>query len=70
MKASTGIAIAAPSLGPAIVTVFGIDVPVMALCLSVAGLVLARVVAPPPRHKMQYKPRRSSNHAAPRDEAS
>ncbi|MAN86385.1 MAG: hypothetical protein CL555_05845 [Algoriphagus sp.] len=52
MKTSTGIAIAAPSLGPAIVTVFGIDVPVMALCLSVAGLVLARVVAPPPLRKL------------------
>lgn len=52
MKGTTGIAIVAPSIGPAIVTVFGIDVPIMALCLSVAGLVLARVVAPPPLRKL------------------
>jgi hypothetical protein len=52
MKLSTGVAIIAPSLGPAIVTIFGIDVPVMALCLSVAGLVLARVIAPPPLRKL------------------
>lgn len=48
MKGVTVTAIAAPSVGPALVTLFGIDVPVMALCLSVAGLILARVVAPPP----------------------
>lgn len=52
MKVSTGVAIAAPSIGPAIVTIFGIDVPIMALALSVAGLILARVVAPPPLRKL------------------
>lgn len=52
MKMSTGSALAAPSVGPAIVTVFGTDVPVLALCLSVAGLVLARVIAPPPLRKL------------------
>lgn len=52
MKLSTGVAITAPSIGPAIVTIFGIDVPIMALCLSVAGLILARVVAPPPLRKL------------------
>jgi hypothetical protein len=52
MKVSTGVAVAAPSIGPAIVTVFGIHVPVMALALSVAGLILARVVAPPPLRKL------------------
>lgn len=49
---SNGIAVAAPAIGPAIITLFGIDVPVMALCLSVAGLILARVVAPPPLRKL------------------
>lgn len=52
MKVSTGVAIVAPSIGPAIVTIFGIDVPIMALALSVAGLILARVVAPPPLRKL------------------
>lgn len=52
MKGVTVTAIAAPSVGPALVTLFGIDVPIMALCLSVAGLILARVVAPPPLRKL------------------
>lgn len=52
MKASAGVALAAPSVGPAIVTIAGTDVPVMALCLSVAGLILARVIAPPPLRKL------------------
>ena len=52
MKVSTSAAIAAPSIGPAIVTVFGIHIPIMALALSVAGLVLARVIAPPPLRKL------------------
>lgn len=52
MKSSAVAAIAAPSIGPAIVTVFGTDVPIMALALSCAGLILARVVAPPPLRKL------------------
>lgn len=52
MKSSAIAAIAAPSIGPAIVTVFGTDVPIMALALSCAGLILARVVAPPPLRKL------------------
>lgn len=52
MKFSSAMAVSAPSLGPAIVTIFGIDVPIMALFLSVAGLVLSRVVAPPPLRKL------------------
>lgn len=52
MKGVAAPAIAAPTVGPAIVTLFGIDVPVMALFLSVAGLILARVVAPPPLRKL------------------
>jgi hypothetical protein len=43
---------AAPAFGPAVVTLFGIDVPVLALLLSVAGLVLARWIAPPPLRKL------------------
>lgn len=52
MKSSAIAAIAAPSIGPAFVTVFGTDVPIMALALSCAGLILARVVAPPPLRKL------------------
>ena len=48
-KANLAIA-ATPSFGPAIVTVFGIDVPVLALGLSVLTLLLTRQIAkPPPR---------------------
>lgn len=52
MKGLASLSIAAPTIGPALVTLFGIDVPVMALFLSVAGLILARVVAPPPLRKL------------------
>lgn len=52
MKTSVGAALAAPSVGPAVVTLFGTDVPVLALGLSVAGLILARVIAPPPLRKL------------------
>jgi len=52
MKGTAATALAAPSVGPAIVTLFGTDVPVLALGLSVAGLVLARVIAPPPLRKL------------------
>lgn len=54
MKMSASVAIAAPSLGPAIVTLFGVNIPVAALVLSVAGLVLARVIAPPPLRKLSW----------------
>lgn len=52
MKGSAVTALAAPSVGPAVVTLFGTDVPVLALMLSVAGLILARVIAPPPLRKL------------------
>ncbi len=52
---STTATIVAPSFGPAVVTVFGTDVPVLALGLSVAGLMLARVVAPPTLRKLSRK---------------
>lgn len=48
MKPAEIAAIAAPSFGPAIITLFGVDVPVLAMALAVAGLILARVIAPPP----------------------
>lgn len=52
---STTIAIAAPSIGPAVVTAFGIDIPILALTLSMASLVLARWIAPPPLRKLSKK---------------
>lgn len=52
MNAEKFVATVAPSLGPAIVTIFGTDVPVLALGLSGAGLLLARVIAPPPLRKL------------------
>jgi hypothetical protein len=52
VNAEKFVATVAPSLGPAIVTVFGTDVPILALVLSGAGLLLARVIAPPPLRKL------------------
>lgn len=53
MKETTAVSLAAaPSVGPAIITIFGTDVPILALILSVAGLMLARVIAPPPLRKL------------------
>jgi hypothetical protein len=52
MKLTAVPALAAPSVGPAVITLFGTDVPVLALGLSVAGLILARVIAPPPLRKL------------------
>lgn len=45
-------AVVAPSFGPAVVTAFGTDIPILALALSVAALVLARFIAPPPLRKL------------------
>lgn len=52
MNLSKAAATAAPSLGPAVVTVLGTDVPILALLLSCGGLLLARVIAPPPLRKL------------------
>jgi hypothetical protein len=49
---SAAAATLAPSLGPAIVTIAGIDIPVLALGLSLASLFLARLIAPPPLRKL------------------
>lgn len=43
---------AAPVVGPAIITLFGLNVPVLAFVLSIAGLLLARFIAPAPVRKL------------------
>jgi len=43
---------AAPSVGPAVVSLAGLDIPVLALVLSMLALILARFIAPPPIEKM------------------
>jgi hypothetical protein len=48
----TATATITPSIGPAIITFFGIDVPVMAFSLSMVGLLLARSIAPESRRKL------------------
>jgi hypothetical protein len=48
-------AVAAPAFGPALVTLFGVEVPVLALFLSVCGLLLARAIAPPPLRKLSRR---------------
>ena len=37
---------AAPASGPVIVTIAGVDVPILAMSISATGLVLTRVIAP------------------------
>lgn len=46
------LVVAAPSFGPAVVSIFGTEVPVLALSLSIAALLLARWIAPPPLRKL------------------
>ncbi len=48
-------AASAPSIGPAIVTIFGVDVPPLALAISGLGLLFARAIAPPPLRKLSRK---------------
>ena len=47
-----GVTVAAPSIGPAIVTVFGLDIPILPAVLAIAGLLLARMIAKPPQRKL------------------
>lgn len=54
MKSATA-AVAAPSIGPAVVTLLGIEVPVLALVLSMSALILARWIAPPTLRKLTKK---------------
>jgi hypothetical protein len=44
--------IAAPSVGPAVITILGTEIPILALGLSIASLLLARWIAPPPLRKL------------------
>lgn len=55
MTGSKVVATVSPSIGPAIVTIFGIDVPVLAMVLSGAGLLLARYIAPPPLRRLSRR---------------
>lgn len=45
----------APAFGPALVTIFGVDVPVLAFSLSVCGLLFARTLTPAPLRKLDRK---------------
>lgn len=54
MKSAVAAA-AAPTFGPAVVVLFGIDVPVVGLGLSILGLLLARLIAPPPLRKLNAR---------------
>lgn len=55
MKASEAAALAGPSIGPSVVILFGQQIPVLAWCLSIVGLLLARYIAPPPLRKLTRK---------------
>lgn len=46
------LAAVGPSFGPAIVTVAGVDIPIMAFGLSMIGLVLSRSIAPAARRNL------------------
>lgn len=49
------VAVVAPAFGPAVVTLFGVDIPIVGLALSVCGLLLARMIAPPPLRKLNRR---------------
>ena len=49
---SAAIVVGAPSFGPAIVSVFGTEIPILALTLSIMALLLSRWIAPPPLRKL------------------
>lgn len=48
-------AAAAPTFGPALVTVFGVDIPILALGLSCVGLLFARTLTPAPLRKLDKR---------------
>lgn len=50
--AAGAAATVAPSIGPALITIFGIDVPIAAVAMSFAGLLLSRAIAPPPLRRL------------------
>lgn len=41
--------------GPAEVTLFGVTLPILPLALSLLGLVLVRMIAPPPTRKLTFR---------------
>jgi len=45
-------AVTTPVFGPAVITVLGLDIPILALMLSVMGLLLSRMIAPPSLRKL------------------
>lgn len=51
----TNAVVVAPTFGPALVTAFGVDIPILALSLSMIALVLARWIAPPPLRVLSRK---------------
>jgi hypothetical protein len=51
MKFSS-VAVIAPSFGPAVVTLFGVDVPVVTFAMACFGLLLAREIGPEPSRKL------------------
>lgn len=50
----TAMAVGAPSFGPAVVTLFGIDIPLVSMGVSFCGVLLARTLAPPPLRKLNW----------------
>lgn len=55
MAAKSIAPIVAVNIGPAVVTIFGMDVPILAFSISLVTLLLARVVAPPPTRRLSRK---------------
>ena len=53
--AKQAIAAVAPAIGPAVINLFGLNVPVLAFGLSLAGLLLARFIAPSSTRKLSSK---------------
>lgn len=54
MKALTQIPAAVLTIGPATITLFGQDVPVLTVILSAVGLLMARAIAPPPTRPLKW----------------
>lgn len=44
----TAVTLAAPAVGPVVISLLGYDVPILAAALSLIGVVLASLIAPPP----------------------
>ena len=50
--ALTAAGIAAPSVGPTVLIIFGLHIPIAAMGLSMLGLFLARYIAPKPTRRL------------------